>query len=57
MMPSQRACGAENQAGDTLSNGPLRARGKGERLSIPRRGARVSRRGYDGIPTRARVMP
>ena len=28
MMPSQRACDAENQARYTLSNGPLRAQSK-----------------------------
>ena len=43
MTTSQRARDDENRAGDALSNGPLRARGKGESLSIPRRkGARQS---------------
>ena len=28
MMPSQRACDAENQVRNTLSNGPLRAQSK-----------------------------
>ena len=28
MMPSQRACDAEKQARNKLSNGPLRAQGK-----------------------------
>ena len=41
MTTSQRARGDENRAGDALSNGPLRARGKGKSPSIPRRvGAR-----------------
>ena len=41
MTTSQRARDDENRAGDALSNGPLRARGKGESPSIPRRvGAR-----------------
>ncbi len=29
VMPPQRACGAESQAGDKLPNGPLRAQSKG----------------------------
>lgn len=31
MMPSQRACGAENQVGNKLSNGPLMAQSKAKR--------------------------
>ena len=43
MTTSQRARDDENRAGDALSNGPLRARGKGGSPSIPRRvGARQS---------------
>ena len=37
MMPLQRACDAENQARNKLSNGPLRAQSKGSFLSILRR--------------------
>ena len=37
MMPLQRACDAENQARNKLSNGPLRAQSKANLLSILRR--------------------
>ena len=37
MMPLQSACGAESQVRNKSSNGPLRARGKVIRPSIPRR--------------------
>ena len=33
MMPSQRACGAESQVRNKLSNGPLRAQSKESYLS------------------------
>ncbi len=37
MMPLQRACGAESQAGNKLSNGPLRAQSNEFVQSILRR--------------------
>ena len=37
MMPLQRACDAENQARNKLSNGPLRAQSNGVFQSILRR--------------------
>ena len=59
VMPSQRACDAENQARYTLSNGPLRVQGTAAHLphSILQRRAYVSCREYAGIPQRARVVP
>ncbi len=50
MMPLQRACGAESQVRNKLSNGPLRAQSKVISPSILRREAYVSCRGYAGIP-------
>ncbi len=55
-MPSQRACAAESQARNTLSNGPLRAQSNGVSRSILRREAGVTCRGYDGILQRARIF-
>ena len=62
MMPLQRACGGERQVRNKLSNGPLRAQSKdktkGESdLSILRRGADVTCRGYVSILLRARQQP
>ena len=57
MMPLQRACDAENQARNTLSNGPLRAQSNVITQSILRRKADVTCRGYVGILQSARVMP
>ncbi len=51
MMPSQRACGAENQARNNLSNGPPRVQSNG---CLPgvfcNAWTRVSRREYVSIP-------
>jgi hypothetical protein len=62
-MPLQRACDAENQAGNTLSNGPPRAQSKEKRKSpfgfLPSFPvfcdvrADVKSRGYAGIPLRS----
>ena len=50
MMPLQRACGAENQVRNKLSNGPLRAQSNGfGTQSILRRVADVICRGYVSI--------
>lgn len=63
MMPLQRACDAESQVRNKLSNGPLRVqsnvRSREKRVlqSILQREAYVSCRGYAGILLRARVMP
>ena len=58
MMPLQRACGAESQARNTLSNGPLRARGN---VRITEYSATLQAdvicRGYVGILLSARVIP
>ena len=55
MMPIQRACGAEMQARNKLSNGPLRVRMKALYVSISQRWADVICRGYDSILLRARI--
>ena len=61
-MPPQRACDAENQAGNTLSNGPLRAQSKEKEVSLRDPSlfpvfcdvrADVKSRGYEGIPLRS----
>ena len=63
MMPLQRACGGESQVRNKLSNGPLRAQSKDKTkgdqsdLSILRRGADVTCRGYVSILLRARQQP
>ena len=52
MMPLQRACGAENQVRNKLSNGPLRAQSKVQSMLYPVFCdvlAYVSCRGYVGI--------
>ena len=58
MMPLQRACDAENQARNKLSNGPLRAQSNG---IIPEYSATLKAdvicRGYVGILLSARVIP
>ena len=55
MMPIQRVCGAEMQARNKLSNGPLRVRMKAF-LSVFRNvQADVICRGYDSILLRARI--
>ena len=54
-MPLQRACGAESQVRNKLSNGPLRAQPNGFFQSILRRQAYVNCRGYVGILLSARV--
>ena len=46
MMPIQRACGAEMQARNKLSNGPLRVRMKALYVSISQR---LGRRYMPGI--------
>ena len=61
MMPIQRACDAENQVRNKLSNGPLRAQSK-DRFMIRSEysatlQADVICRGYEGILLSARVMP
>ncbi len=54
MMPLQRACDAENQARNKLSNGPLRAWGNVSFYRVFRDVlAYVSCRGYVGILLRA----
>lgn len=58
MMPFQRACGAEKQARNKLSNGPLRAQSNVRFTEYSATlQASVKRRGYAGILLRARVMP
>jgi len=55
-MPLQRAWDAENQAGNTLSNGPPRAQSKEKDPLFPvfcDVRADVKSRGYEGIPLRS----
>ena len=58
MMPLQRACDAENQARNKLSNGPLRAQSN---VILTEYSATLQAdvicRGYVGILLSARVMP
>ena len=58
MMPLQRACGAESQVRNKLSNGPLRAQSN---VIITEYSATLEAdvicRGYAGIPLRHRVIP
>ena len=50
MMPLQRACDAESQVRNKLSNGPLRAQSNGFSQSILRRCRQAYKcRGYVGI--------
>lgn len=49
MMPLQRACGAESQVRNKLSNGPLRAQSKANGRVFCDVWAYVSCRGYVGI--------
>ena len=58
MMPLQRACGAENQVRNKLSNGPLRAQSNVifTKYSATLQ-ADVICRGYVGILLSARVIP
>ena len=60
-MPFQRACGAEKQVRNTLSNGPLRAQSNVDFCRVHRVfcdvGADVICRGYVGILLRARPKP
>ena len=54
MMPLQRACGAESQVRNKLSNGPLRAQSNVFRYRVfCDVWAYVSCRGYAGIPLSA----
>ena len=56
MMPLQRACHAESQARNKLSNGPLRVQSNASfRKVFCNVWAYVSCRGYAGIPLSARV--
>ena len=58
MMPLQRACNAESQVRNKLSNGPLRAQSNGtspEYSATPRAGVKC--RGYVGILLSARIIP
>ena len=58
MMPLQRACGAESQVRNKLSNGPLRAQSNGVSQSILRRCRQAYKcRGYAGILLSARGEP
>ncbi len=58
MMPLQRACGAESQVRNKLSNGPPRAQSNGNAQSILRRCRQAYKcRGYVGILLSARIMP
>ena len=58
MMPLQRACDAENQARNKLSNGPLRAQSNVNSTEYSATlQADVICRGYVGILLSARVMP
>ena len=57
MMPLQRACGAESQVRNKLSNGPLRAQLNGNTRVFCDVWAYVSCRGYVGILLSARVKP
>ena len=58
MMPLQRACDAENQARNKLSNGPLRAQSN---VILTEYSATLKAdvfcRGYVGILLSARVIP
>ena len=55
MMPLQRACGAESQVRNKLSNGPLRAQSNGNPEYSATLQADVICRGYVGILLRARI--
>ena len=58
MMPLQRACGAENQVRNKLSNGPLRAQSNVNFTEYSATlEADVICRGYVGILLSARVIP
>ena len=58
MMPLQRACDAENQARNKLSNGPLRAQPNVKLTEYAATlQADVICRGYVGILLSARVIP
>ena len=58
MMPLQRACDAESQVRNKLSNGPLRAQSNVRFTEYAATlQADVICRGYVGIPLSARVMP
>ena len=60
MMPLQRACGAESQVRNKLSNGPLRVQSNVKLLFhkvFCNVRAYVSCRGYDGIPPSAQGIP
>ena len=58
MMPLQRACVAESQVRNKLSNGPLRARGN---VTVTEYSATLQAdvicRGYVGILLSARLLP
>ena len=55
MMPLQRACGAESQVRNKLSNGPLRAQSNGKPEYSATLQADVICRGYVGILLSARL--
>ncbi len=60
MMPLQRACGAEKQVGNKLSNGPQRAQSNVDDSDTEYSAtlqADVICRGYAGILLSARVIP
>ncbi len=57
MMPLQRACDAESQVRNKLSNGPLRAQSNGNTRVFCDVSAYVSCQGYVGILLSARVVP
>lgn len=57
MMPLQRACDAESQVRNKLSNGPLRAQSNENIRVFCDVSAYVSCQGYVGILLSARVMP
>ena len=58
MMPLQRACGAESQVRNKLSNGPLRVQSNGNFPKVFCNVlAYVSCRGYAGILLSARAVP
>ncbi len=57
MMPLQRACGAESQVRNKLSNGPPRAQSNGSSGVFCDVWADVICRGYDGILLSVRVKP
>ncbi len=54
MMPLQRACGAESQVRNKLSNGPLRVQSNGVPEYAATSEAGVICRGYACIPLSAR---